>query len=151
MFEHPAQERGIEAARLERQVGRVGLLDGVAPLQPGHGAEVGARRLDLHVVEVDAGGVQVGEAPQQDLGLRAHAAADFQQTPGAGVVDVAEDGRLGEPGLLDQARLLGRRETVQVGEVGGGAVRVAHGVCSAGWGQAATGRSGATPAISASK
>src|SRR5690606_40745659 len=40
VLEYPAQEGGIEAAWLERQVGRIGLVQGVAAVQPRPAAEV---------------------------------------------------------------------------------------------------------------
>ena len=127
VFEHPAQERGIEGPRFERQVRRVGLVQFVAPLQPRHRLEVGAGRIELRLVEVDAGRVQFGKAAQQDLGLRADAAPHFEQSPRVAVVDVVEDRRFGQPGLLHQARLFGRGEAVQIGKVGAGRRCVGHG------------------------
>ena len=62
-----------------------------------------ARRVELGLVEVDAGDVQVGETPQQDLGLRTDAAAHFQQAFRGGQVDVVEHGGLGHARLAAQA------------------------------------------------
>ena len=62
--------------------------------------------------------MQVREAAQQDLGLRADAAADLQQPTRAGVVDVVEDRGFCDTGLPDQPRLLDFGEAVEIGEFG---------------------------------
>ena len=57
MFEHPAQEGGIETAWLERQVGRIRLLQRIAIRQPWHAVQSPCRRTQLRNAQVDAGGV----------------------------------------------------------------------------------------------
>ena len=118
VFQHPAQERRIEAAGLERQFAGIGLLQGVAVAAPRRARQVLARRGQLRFAQVHAGHVQLGEAAQQDLGLRTDAAADFQQAPCTAVVDLAEDARFQQARLGHQALLFGAGKPVQVGRRG---------------------------------
>src|SRR5690606_2900889 len=57
------------------------------------------------------------KAAQQDLGLRAHATAYFQDMACVAEVDVVKDGRFKQVRLFTQPGLLVRGEAVQVGEV----------------------------------
>ena len=105
MLQYPAQEGGVETGWLEIQVLGVHVQQPGAVL-PRAALQALPRHRQLALAEVDTGHFQIGIAPQQDLGLRANAAAHFQQLADAGEIDVSIHHGLGETRLTHQARLL---------------------------------------------
>src|SRR5262249_54890790 len=83
-------------------------------LRPRPPAEVSARAREVVLAAVDAGDVQLREATQQDLGLRADAAADLEQLPAAAERQSIVHGVLEKRRLPVQAALFVRGEPVQV-------------------------------------
>ncbi len=150
MFKHPAQKRRIELTRCERQVARIGLLQGVTLAAPRQPFEMCPRRNQLCLAQVHAGDVQPGKTAQQNLRLRTDATAHFQQASRAAVIDLIEQCGFQQARLFEQTRLFGGRTSVQVGRC---VARCAHACGSRKQKktQAASGNAGGTPAIKASK